>query len=555
MGDLAEPFGREEQVAVAATGASTFPQGPWVKKGLMLPIHQDTTSWDRGLTADPSVIQAGDKFYMLYTGSAGGGLWRLGIAWANNPLGPWNRPSYPVLYPGLNGSWEDYSILRGSIHYKDGKFYLPYAGSDGSTFRGGIATSESLLSNTTPTPTSTPTTIPTPTSTAGTVVTSEFFVSTGSDDAYQQGSAVYLTGSQIKMGWYDPFVGLRLTGQGMPELKGKNIINASLRFTPSSTSNSNITQRVYLELSDNCASFTTGSNNIGLRPKTAKSTLWNIGSTNWAINTRYYSPDISTMVSEVISRPNWNGNSLCVILKNEASANYTERYIYSKESGQTPASLKITYSNTLIPTSTPIATPTPTLMPTLSPTPILSPTPTARAITTSEFFAATGNDDAYQQGSTVYLTNPQIKMGFYDPYIGFRVSGGNLPNLKGKNIAGAKLKLTSSGNTSLGISQRIFLQASDSCQVFSALANNIGLRPLTTKSTLWNIGTAAWVMNTRYTSADISGAVKEVTDRANWDGGSLCVILKNEGSANYTERYIYSKESGQTPASLEVSYY
>lgn len=390
MGDLMQPFGRGEQVGVAVTEAVNFPKGPWVKKGLMLPIHQDTTSWDRGLTADPSVIQVGDKFYMQYTGSTGGSYWRVGMAWADNPLGPWNTPNYPTFYP--ESTWENYSILRGSLHYFNNKFYSTYAASDGSVFRGGVATASSLTLNTpTPVPTSTPildvsptptvTLVPTPTP-AATIKTAEFFVTTGSDDAYQQSATVYLTNSQIKMGWYDPYVGFRVTGGGLADLKGKTILNASLGFSSAVNSNSNITQRIYLELSDNCASFSTASNNIGARQLTTKSKLWNVGTSSWVVNSRYFSPDISGAVSEVVNRPGWNGNSLCVVFKNEGSGSYAERYIFAKESGQKAASLKVTYSDG----EGPVSTPSPTALPTQTP----SPTPAVTTIPTTTPTATPG---------------------------------------------------------------------------------------------------------------------------------------------------------------------
>lgn len=165
MGDTVPPYGRREQVGVATTPASKFPAGPWTKKGLILPFNLVPNTWDSGLVADPSVIKVGDIYYMNYTGSWHDGDWMIGIAWATNPLGPWNRPVSPILYPGLTGSWEDEKILRGAIHYYNGKYYLPYAGSDGYNFRGGVATAKVLL------PTGTPTLSPTPTTTPSVTIT------------------------------------------------------------------------------------------------------------------------------------------------------------------------------------------------------------------------------------------------------------------------------------------------------------------------------------------------------------------------------------------------
>ncbi len=144
MGDILPPYCRREQIGLATTPAANFPRGPWTKRGLVLPANPDPAGWDRGLTADPSIIKVGDTFYMLYTGSYGDAQWKLGIAWAKNPLGPWNRPPAPSLEP-VPGSWMSDSLLRGAIHYHEGKFILPFSGTDTKKFRGGIATAEANI--------------------------------------------------------------------------------------------------------------------------------------------------------------------------------------------------------------------------------------------------------------------------------------------------------------------------------------------------------------------------------------------------------------------------
>lgn len=146
MGD-AISYGSREQIGLATTTASLFPLGPepgglWTKHGLILPHNPNPSAWDRGLTADPSVIKVGTTFYMLYTGSYANAEWKLGIAWATNPMGPWNRPSSPNVLRGTSGTWDDDRLVRGAIHYHEGKYYMPYSGNDGSKYRGGMATAD-----------------------------------------------------------------------------------------------------------------------------------------------------------------------------------------------------------------------------------------------------------------------------------------------------------------------------------------------------------------------------------------------------------------------------
>lgn len=154
MGDLVPPFGRREQVGLATTSVATFPAGPWKKMGLKLTINP--SSWDSQVVADPSIIHVGNYWYMLYTGSSYDQVWRLGVAYATSPSGPWKRLyNYPILDKGSAGAWDNDRILRGSIHFFNNKFYMPYAGSDSQNFRGGFATAGIKLISPTPTPVST----------------------------------------------------------------------------------------------------------------------------------------------------------------------------------------------------------------------------------------------------------------------------------------------------------------------------------------------------------------------------------------------------------------
>lgn len=144
MGDLVPPYGRKEQVGLATASSSAFPKGPWVKKGLKVPVT--TSGWDSQIVADPSIIQVGNIWYMLYTGSGYDQRWRVSIAKASRPQGPWTKIGYPIINYGPSGSWDNDRLLRGSIHYYNGKYYLPYAGSDGNNFRVGLVKAKALVS-------------------------------------------------------------------------------------------------------------------------------------------------------------------------------------------------------------------------------------------------------------------------------------------------------------------------------------------------------------------------------------------------------------------------
>ncbi len=150
MGDR-QPYAAKEEIGVATTSAADFPLGPgggnWTKYAgnPVLPLNPDPSSWDHWLCADPSVMKVGSRYYLHYTGSAiYGGYqgWKLGIAYADSPFGPWTRPSSPTLDVGPPGSWDSNKLVRGSLHYLSGKCYIIYNGESGSGWRQGIATAD-----------------------------------------------------------------------------------------------------------------------------------------------------------------------------------------------------------------------------------------------------------------------------------------------------------------------------------------------------------------------------------------------------------------------------
>jgi len=149
MGDFGTS-GAAEQIGLATTTSALFPLGPepgglWTKDPLnpILPHNPDPAGWDRGLTADPSVIKVGEVFYMRYTGSYANEHWQLGTAWADDPAGPWNRPTAPDIELGPPGSWDDDRLVRGAIHFHNGRYYSPYTGASGG-YAGGMASADPL---------------------------------------------------------------------------------------------------------------------------------------------------------------------------------------------------------------------------------------------------------------------------------------------------------------------------------------------------------------------------------------------------------------------------
>lgn len=108
------------------------PLGPYAFQGTVL-AGSGGEGWDADMIHNPTLLRAGDRFYLYYTGNRGNGeYWdhrnnqRIGVAVADHPGGPWRRSDTPLL-DVRPGSWDHLittnpSVIRGP----DGRFLLMY---------------------------------------------------------------------------------------------------------------------------------------------------------------------------------------------------------------------------------------------------------------------------------------------------------------------------------------------------------------------------------------------------------------------------------------------
>ena len=239
------------------------------------------------------------------------------------------------------------------------------------------------------TSTSVPSITPTWTSTNTSSQTITCKVTTSGDDAweYQDGGRYDQTGWSVSFGnrsGVKYVAGLRFANCPIPS---RAIINlASLKVT-SYGSNSSAAQFVVRgEKVANSLTFS-ASNGPRTRITTVAQASWQPGAWNWLSS--YTSPDISSIIQEIVNLPEWiSGNSLSLIVfDNSASGSYREIYSRDYANGSRVAELSITYTgggslpNTVTPTvistatSSSMNTPTATSIVTPSLTPSISPTP------------------------------------------------------------------------------------------------------------------------------------------------------------------------------------
>ena len=146
--ESAKPQGASEIVGIATADG---PFGPWVKSANNPVLgYGHAGAWDEGGTADPSLHYEDGLWWMVYSGLSAGGAqpWRIGLASASNPEGPWVRhPSNPILSNDKGNSvFDSLTVWRGAIFKENGTYYLPYGGIAVGGYSGSAAGGTAILS-------------------------------------------------------------------------------------------------------------------------------------------------------------------------------------------------------------------------------------------------------------------------------------------------------------------------------------------------------------------------------------------------------------------------
>jgi len=176
-------------------------------------------------------------------------------------------------------------------------------------------------------------------------------VNAGSDDAeeFRVGGIagdMYLNSSDLEIGndgGDEQYVGLRFNGINVPQ--GAVISNAYLRFRCDEADAASSQLNIYFKAQDanNPGTFTNADYNISNRTLTTAQVTWADGTVpGWSVNNLYDTPDLSSIIQEVVDRPGWNsGNSMVIVIWSDLGET-SERIADSYEGGY-PAELIFDY--------------------------------------------------------------------------------------------------------------------------------------------------------------------------------------------------------------------
>lgn len=157
-------------------------------------------------------------------------------------------------------------------------------------------------------------------------------IGSGSDDAEEDKKGTMTLGdTDIELVKLDnrsgnQRIGLRFGGLTIPQ--GANITSAYIQFTASGTTNTGGTINITAQNADNASTFTSNRNDVKNRSSVASSVSWS--PSNWNTvgerGSNQQTPDISSVIQDVVDRPGWNsGNALAIMISGsgtKVSASY-----------------------------------------------------------------------------------------------------------------------------------------------------------------------------------------------------------------------------------------
>lgn len=401
-------------------------------------------------------------------------------------------------------------------------------------------------------PTPTPSTAPTPTPR----ITVNAVVTSSSDDAEESvtSGGVNLNSSDLELtcdtstvpclsgSSAQQTIGMRFSGLSIP--KGATITNAYVEFTTKETTWKEATNlSLWAEDVDNSVTFTSTKNSISSRPKTISSVTWN-NLPVWSISSaKQPTPDLSTLVQQVVNRPGWTlGNALSIIIN---GLGHRTPYSFDGSSANAPK-LVVTYTTT---------GPLPTLAPTPAPTPSSSPnpssTPTGTTTISSQVIASSDDVEQNIANGSMYNSSSDLELtadGTTIQTIGMRF--GNISIPQGATITNAYVEFVAKETQPDTTNINFYGQAIDNAPAFTTAAFNVSSRTKTSSAVGWN-AIPVWSVGSKYQTPNLASVVQEVINRPGWISGNVMALIVT-GSGHRTA---YSFDGSSTKAAkLVVTY-
>lgn len=343
-----------------------------------------------------------------------------------------------------------------------------------------------------------------------------------SDDAEETVSTGAVTTTSTDLDFAsDNTSGVRFKNVYIP--RGATITSARLTFVSNAISTGNAVFAISADDSDDAPTYSAATNDITSRAQTA-AVAWNVTS-NWSSGTRYYTDDITSVVSTVVNRAGWcSGNAMAFTITRTSGTR--SAYSYDAYSERSPK-LVVTY--------TPPATGT-----------------TANCNRTVVARVKLGSDDAEQRKSNGNMTTAQTssnpiqltKQSTNDQYVGVRFQDINVPN--GATIVSADIEFRIRSTGSSAADLRVYGELSPNPLTFSSTNNDIWSRPRTS-AVDWN-SVPAPAVGAALKTPDLTSIVQQIVNQGSWAPGNAMAFVIEAQAGNQGPRNVEAYETSPAKA-------
>ncbi|WP_455210277.1 PilC/PilY family type IV pilus protein [Kaarinaea lacus] len=310
-------------------------------------------------------------------------------------------------------------------------------------------------------------------------------------------------------------IGLRFRDVGIPQ--GAQITSAVIEFTAAqSTDKPFITGLTIQGLdSDNTEAFSTSASNITGRSGTAATVNW--APAAWTDGDVVQTPEIKTLVQEIVDRAGWCGNNAMGF--RISGEDLVNRVAHSFDGNPDLAPvLRVTYDDSAL-------------------------TADQGCINQTLVYRVNAAENDAEERSN---GNVSLGSNTFDMVEG-QTNGLRFRNVmlkQGATILGASLTFTAQSNATASTSITFAGQAADNASGFVSVNGNISDRT-TTGSVNWSPGD--WVKNNRYETPDLKAIIEAIVGRAGWQPGNDLAIIQTASSGG---RYAYTYNNQPADAAV-----
>jgi len=319
----------------------------------------------------------------------------------------------------------------------------------------------------------------------------------------------------------DQLVGLRFSSVDIPQ--GAVITGAKLILTATSSQSdpAGPQWQIKAENAGDAAAYSGTNGDISGRPTTGASVTWDVPDTTADLPVN--SPELKTLVQEVVDRADWCGGNAMAFVIEKLSADST-RLFHSFEGNPAFApQLQVSYD-------------------------VTAGTPGCfRKTIISQI--AVGNDDA-EETSSGGMQRTSSDLDISQKHVGLRFTNLEIP--QGSTILSAILEVNAEGNSTSG-SPAVTIRGEDvdSSSQFTSSTNDLTNRSTTSAGESWTLGNYG-PDGTWHASPDISSVIQEIVNRSGWaQGNALSLIL--DMNTNNRRAKSFERSATQAPR-LTVTY-